>query len=149
MRESAAGSAAASRICSINRFMGPHIHNLAIVAILAETGGAPATGDALRARGRKAARFVRGGLRFLDSAAGGHQRLPGGRLRTPAPAPHRGGGAAPPPPRGARAALLLVSRGGAPPDPRGGGAAHPPRPGTGGAPPPLWGAGDPGGVPVG
>src|ERR1039458_8185421 len=39
MRESAAGSAAASRIGRINRFMRPHIHNLAIVAILSETGG--------------------------------------------------------------------------------------------------------------
>src|ERR1035437_6863256 len=86
MRESAAGSAAACRIGRINRFMSPHIHNLAIVAILSETGGAPATGDALRARGGEAARFVRGGLCFLDSALGGHQRLPGRRLRTPAPA---------------------------------------------------------------
>jgi hypothetical protein len=77
MRESAAGSAAASRIGRINRFMGPHIHNLAIVAILSETGGSPATGDALRARGGEAARFVRGGLRFLDSAAGGPPETPG------------------------------------------------------------------------
>ena len=50
MRESAAGSAAASRIGRINRFMGSHIHNLAIVAILSETNGAPATFDALHPR---------------------------------------------------------------------------------------------------
>jgi hypothetical protein len=37
MRESAAGSAAASRIGSTKRFMGPHIHNVAIVAILSRT----------------------------------------------------------------------------------------------------------------
>src|ERR1035438_9813550 len=37
IRESAAGSAAASRIGSTKRFMGPHIHNVAIVAILSRT----------------------------------------------------------------------------------------------------------------
>src|ERR1019366_4965521 len=37
MRESAAGSAAASRIGSTKRFMGPHIHNVAIAAILSRT----------------------------------------------------------------------------------------------------------------
>src|ERR1035438_8738866 len=37
MRESAAGSTAASRMGSKKRFMGPHIHNVAIVAILSRT----------------------------------------------------------------------------------------------------------------
>jgi hypothetical protein len=41
MRESAAGSAAASRIGSTKRFMGPHIYNVAIVAILSRALGQP------------------------------------------------------------------------------------------------------------
>ena len=79
MRESAAGSAAASRIGRINRFMGPHIHNLAIVAILSELRPAE--------RRRQAMLSAREAERQPVSCAadsvswilrlGGHQKTPG------------------------------------------------------------------------
>src|ERR1019366_8540079 len=79
MRGSAAGSAAPSRIGRINRFMVPHIHNFAIVAILSETGGAPATFDALHPREVDRQRISRaaGSVSWI-LWPGGNEKLPGG-----------------------------------------------------------------------
>src|ERR1019366_525937 len=73
IRESAAGSAAASRIGRTKRFMGPHIHNVAIVAILsgtAEHGRQAMLSTRTRRRGRSCMQFYPTGALALSTNIG-------------------------------------------------------------------------------